>query len=97
MSTHHHLLDLQVGNSILDYTRGVEVVGVYRIRNISVHKYVAGLAVADGGLRYATVSAAYPKDLGRLALCEFGEGVWVCLGTAPAVLPVSCDQVVERI
>lgn len=97
MATYHHLLDLQVRNSILDYTCRVEVVGVYRIRNVSMHKYVAGLAVADGGLRYATVGTAYPQDIGRLALCEFGEGVWVCLGTAPAVLPVSCDQVVERI
>jgi hypothetical protein len=97
MSTHHHLLDLQVRNSIFDHTRRVEVVDVYRVRDVSVHEYVAGLAVADGGLRYATVGAAYPQDLGRLAFCEFGEGVWVCLGTAPAVVPVSCDQVVERI
>ena len=70
---------------------------MYRIRDVSVHKDVAGLTVADGGFGYATVGAAYPQDLRRLAFREIGKGIGVCLGAATSVVPASGNQIVERI
>lgn len=97
MSTDHHLLNLQMRNSIFDHTRRTQIVRMYRVRNVSVHEDVARLAVADGCFGYATVGTAYPQDFGRLAFCEVAESVRICFSAAPVVVPASGDQVIERI
>lgn len=74
------LLDLEMRNSIL-YDRGsAHIVRVHAVCDVAVHEDVAGPAVAHGRLRNAAVGAAYPEDLGPLALCELVKGIRICLG-----------------
>lgn len=50
VTAHNHLFHLEVRDGILDDGCGVDVVSVHAIRDVAVHKEVAGLAVADGRL-----------------------------------------------
>jgi hypothetical protein len=77
---HHHLLHAEMRDGILDDRGGAHVVGMHAVRDVAVHEDVAGQAVADGRLRDAAVCAAYPQDLGPLALCVVEEGIRICLG-----------------
>lgn len=54
------LLDLEMRNGVLDDTRGVQVICMDRIRNITVHEDLARLARGDGSLWDARIGAAYP-------------------------------------
>ena len=89
MPTDDHLLHLEMRYGILDDTGRVEIICMYCVCDVPVHEDVAGLAVADGCLRDATVGAAYPQNLGRLALCELREGVRVFLGGALDIMAVA--------
>lgn len=97
MAANHHLLDADVGDGILDDRGGADVVGVDAVGDVAVHKDVAGPAVAHGGLGHAAVGAAYPQDLGPLALCELGKGVRVILRRLLGVGAVAGENAIERI
>jgi len=77
MATYDDFLHLEMDDGILDDTGCVDIVGVYCIRYVAVHKDLAGLAVADGRLRDARIRASYPEDLGRLPLSKGREFIGV--------------------
>jgi hypothetical protein len=64
----NNTLNLEMRHSVLHNTRSVDIVSVYRIRDVAVHEDVARPAVAYFGLGDATVCAAYPENLWRLTL-----------------------------
>lgn len=93
VATHDDLFDFEMGNGVLDHTRCVDVVGMYCVCNVAVHKDLARLAVAHCRLRNAGICASYPEDLGRLALSESREFVGV--RTLRILQMVSVYQCVE--
>lgn len=97
MAAYYHLLDLDVGDGVLDDRGSADVVGMDAVCDVAVHKDVAGPAVAYRRLRHAAVGAAYPEDLGPLALCELGKGVRVILRGLLGVGAVSGENAIERI
>lgn len=88
--THYHLSDLEMCNSILDNTGSVDIICMYRVRDIAVYEDVARFAVTHGCLGDATVRTSYPKDLRCLTLRQDGECIWVFGGGLVGVVGVSC-------
>ena len=67
MPTDHHPVDLEVRDGILNGARCADIVFMYSIRDVAVYEDVARLIVVYDRLRDATVCAAYPENLWRLA------------------------------
>jgi len=79
VAAQHDVLDLEVGDGVLDDGGGVEVTGVHDVGDVAVHEDVAGLQAQDGGLGAARVGAADPEDLRVLARRQLREEIGVFL------------------
>lgn len=82
------VLDLQVGDGVLDDRGGVEVAGVHDVGDVAVHEDVTGLQAQDGGLGAARVGAADPEDLRVLAGGQGRKefGVFLCSPGGPVLV-----------
>lgn len=97
VAAHDDLLDLEMGDGVLDDGRRVDVVGVDAVGDVAVHKEVARPAVAHGRLGDPAVGAANPENLGRLAFAELDEGIRILLGRLLGVNSVSGDDAVDGV
>ena len=70
MPTKDDMLDVEMHDGVLEYSRGRQVARMDDVGNVAVHKDVARLEPEDRRFRHATVGTAQPQDLSVLCLGE---------------------------
>jgi hypothetical protein len=98
VAAHDDVLDADQADGEVDGGGGAGiVVGSDDVADVAVHEYLAGLAVAHGGLGNARVGAAQPQHLRLLGLGQGLEQLRLAQGGAVGKYLVARDDAIEGV